>query len=216
MAELTPQPRGMPMQEEMPGQPQMAAFSSIPEENLTKEQKIAKQNLEAAFGAIKQAFAKVHEGMNYIQQQNLTVAKKLKTVSSIDIRYFHLDIPVKCKMENGVLLEVSELKASKSEWHKGCKFTFIVTTEGTSHHLNIKVHTPAYMEKYEIRFKVYSHYDKTEPVCYSENAKEGDIYTVKISDVTDIYSDPRFHDGIAPETLPVDIEIDFRAMHFRK
>ena len=42
------------MQEEMPGQPQMAAFSSIPEENLTKEQKIAKQNLEAAFGAIKQ------------------------------------------------------------------------------------------------------------------------------------------------------------------
>ena len=40
--------------------------------------------------------------------------------------------------------------------------------------------------------------------------------TVKISDVTDIYSDPRFHDGIAPETLPVDIEIDFRAMHFRK
>ena len=44
----------MPMQEEMPGQPQMAAFSSIPEENLTKEQKIAKQNLEAAFGAIKQ------------------------------------------------------------------------------------------------------------------------------------------------------------------
>ena len=86
------------------------------------------------------------------------------------------------------------------------------------------------MEKYEIRFKVYSHYDKAEPVCYSENAKEGDICkediqskknwkyldTVKISDVTDIYSDPRFHDGIAPETLPVDIEIDFRAMHFRK
>ena len=42
------------MQEETPEQPQMAAFSSIPEENLTKEQKIAKQNLEAAFGAIKQ------------------------------------------------------------------------------------------------------------------------------------------------------------------
>ena len=41
--------------------------------------------------------------MNYIQQQNLSVAKKLKTVSSIDIRYFHLDIPVKCKMENGVV-----------------------------------------------------------------------------------------------------------------
>ena len=72
-------------------------------------------------------------------------------------------------------MNVKELKHSKSEWHKGCKFSFIVTTEGPDHRLNIKVHTPAYLDNYEIKFKVYSHYDKTEPVCYSENAKEGDI-----------------------------------------
>ena len=39
----------------------------------------------------------------------------------------------------------------------------------------IKVHTPAYLDNYEIKFKVYSHYDKAAPVCYSENAREGDI-----------------------------------------
>lgn len=72
-------------------------------------------------------------------------------------------------------MNVKELKASKSEFHKGCKFTFIVTTEGSNHFLNIKVHTPAYLDNYEIKFKVYSHYDKAAPVCYSENAREGDI-----------------------------------------
>ncbi|CBY38130.1 unnamed protein product [Oikopleura dioica] len=154
--------------------------------------------------------------MMYIQEQNVNVAKKLMEVQSIDVRYFHLDIPVQCEIENGVLVNVKELKASKSEWHKGCKFTFIVTTEGTNHFLNIKVHTPAYLDHYKLKFKVYSHYDKAAPVCYSENAKEGDIYKVKICDVTDIYSDPRFHDGNVPKTLPVDIEIDFKAMHFKK
>jgi hypothetical protein len=45
----------------------------------------------------------VNEGMMYIQQQNLNVAKKLVEVQSIDIRYFHLDIPVKCEIEEGVV-----------------------------------------------------------------------------------------------------------------
>ena len=49
-APLTPQPRGAPSMPESQGD----IFSGIPEENLTKEQKEAKQNLTNAFIAIKQ------------------------------------------------------------------------------------------------------------------------------------------------------------------
>ena len=84
-------------------------------------------------------------------------------------------------------MNVKELKASKSEWHKGCKFTFIVTTEGTNHFLNIKVHTPAYLDHYKLKFKVYSHYDKAAPICYSENAKEGDICKSNASSDVQLY-----------------------------
>ena len=111
---LTPEPRGAPPMPESQGD----IFSGIPEENLTKEQKEAKQNLTNAFIAIKQvnysnldrfkkkkikAFGKVNDGMMYIQVQNLNVAKKLVEVQSIDVRYFHLDIPVICEIEDGVV-----------------------------------------------------------------------------------------------------------------
>ena len=41
--------------------------------------------------------------MMYIQQQNVNVAKKMMQVSATDVRYFHLDIPVKCEFQEGVV-----------------------------------------------------------------------------------------------------------------
>ena len=52
MAQLTPEPRGMPMQE-----PQMDVLAGISDENLTKEQKEAKEKLASAFIAIKEVSA---------------------------------------------------------------------------------------------------------------------------------------------------------------
>jgi len=48
--------------------------------------------------------------MMYIQEQNVNVAKKLMEVQSIDVRYFHLDIPVQCEIENGVVRNIIKFK----------------------------------------------------------------------------------------------------------